>query len=137
MKKMMIFAVMMSIMLMPAQMMAQNNKKNEKPKMEFENRKDDKKNDKFDNRKDDKKNDKFDNRKDDKKNDKFDNKKNDKKNDFNRKPKKPQPPIAKKPNPKPKPKPKPKFKINVVDNNPINEIASVIGLAALIAIVAN
>ena len=125
MKKMMIFAVMMSIMLMPAQMMAQNNKKNEKPKMEFENRKDDKKNDKFDNRKDDKKN------------DKFDNKKNDKKNDFNRKPKKPQPPIAKKPNPKPKPKPKPKFKINVVDNNPINEIASVIGLAALIAIVAN
>ena len=127
MKKMMIFAVMMSMMLMPAQMMAKNDK-NAKPKVE--NRVDNKKD-----KKDDKKNDKFDNKKDDKKNDKFDNKKfkDDKKNDFNKKPNKPQPPIVKQP--KPRPNPQPQVQVKVVKE--VNPLASVISLAALVALIAN
>ena len=139
MKKMMIFAVMMSMMLMPAQMMAKNDK-NAKPKVEnrVDNKKE-KKDDKFDNKKDDKKNDKFDNKKDDKKNDKFDNKKDDKKfkddkkNDFNKKPNKPEPPIVKQP--KPRPNPQPQVQVKVVKE--VNPLASVISLAALVALIAN
>ena len=82
----MIFAVMMSMMLMPAQMMAKDNNKNAKPKVEY----------KVDNKKDkEKKDDKFKNDKKDKNDKKFDNKKNDK-NDKNFK-------DNKKPQPKPQP----------------------------------
>ena len=129
---MMIFAVMMSMMLMPAQMMAKNDK-NAKPKVEYrvdnkKDKKDDKKNDKFDNKKDDKKNDKFDNKKKDDKN--F---KNNKKNDFKKKPNKPQPPIVKQP--KPRPNPQPQVQVKVVKE--VNPLASVISLAALVALIAN
>ena len=130
MKKMRIIAAMVSVMLIPAQMEA-NNKVNNKPKVEFNNKKNDKK---F---KDDKK---FDNKKNDYKN--FDKKKKEdkklkndkKKNNLKKQPKK-QDMIKV---PAPRQLPQPAAQVNVVYNsNPVNAVASVIGLAALAAIIAN
>ena len=110
MKKMMIIAAMVSVMLIPAQMEA-NNKVNSKPKVELNN-----KNDK-----------KFDNKKDEKK---F-------KNDKKKLKKQPKPQAIVK-MPAPRPAPLPQAQVNVVyESNPINAVASVIGLAALAAIIAN
>ena len=106
---MMIFAVMMSMMLMPAQMMAKNNQ-NAKPRIEYKNSKKDKPG-----------------------------------NDRNYrpgKPGKPMPPVVvKRPKPKPMPKPMPRpvpRKVYVYqDNSAINAAAAVIGIAGLIALIAD
>ena len=119
MKKMMIIAAMVSVMLIPAQMEA-NNKVNSKPKVELNNKNDKK----FDNKKDEKK---FKNDK------KFYNKRDDKKK-LKKQPK----PQAIVKMPAPRPAPLPQAQVNVVyESNPINAVASVIGLAALAAIIAN
>ena len=125
MKKMMIIAAMVSVMLIPAQMEA-NNKVNSKPKVELNNKNDKK----FDNKKDEKK---FKNDK------KFYNKRDDKKFKDDKKKLKKQPkPQAIVKMPAPRPAPLPQAQVNVVyESNPINAVASVIGLAALAAIIAN
>ena len=59
---------------------------------------------------------------------------NKKKNDFKKQPK----PQAMVKMPAPRPAPLPKAQVNVVyESNPVNAMASVIGLAALAAIIAN
>ena len=111
----MIFAVTMSVMLMPAQMMAKNN--NAKPKIEnrVENRKENKK-EKFDKARPAKPVDK-----------KF-------KND---KPAKRPKPMAmkKKPGPRPRPVPPPAYKNNCCANNVVETVATVVGIAALAALI--
>ena len=122
MKKMMIIAAMVSVMLIPAQMEA-NNKVNNKPKVEFNNRKD------FNNKK-------FNNKR------KFDKQKAYyKMNDFNkkkaynkRKPNRPAVMVINRPIPRPRPVPPPPPVKVVYRNNPI---AEAIELAALAAIIAN
>ena len=118
MKKMMIIAAMVSMMLIPAQMEA-SNKVNNNPKVEYRNDKRE-----FKNRKDDKK---FkDYRNDDKRN----------RNDYKRKPKKPNVAMVKMPAPRPVPPPPAPVKM-VYESNPVGTAAAVIGLAALAAIIAN
>ena len=127
MKKMMIIAAMVSVMLIPAQMEA-NNKVNNKPKVEFNNRKD------FNNKKFNDK--RFnDNRKFDKQKAYY------KMNDFNkkkaynkRKPNRPAVMVINRPAPRPRPVPPPPPVKVVYRNNPI---AEAIELAALAAIIAN
>ena len=127
MKKMMIIAAMVSVMLIPAQMEA-NNKVNKKPKVEFNNRKD------FNNKKFNDK--RFnDNRKFDKQKAYY------KMNDFNkkkaynkRKPNRPAVMVINRPAPRPRPVPPPPPVKVVYRNNPIVEA---IELAALAAIIAN
>ena len=127
MKKMMIIAAMVSVILIPAQMEA-NNKVNNKPKVEFNNRKD------FNNKKfnDKRFNDK---RKFDKQKAYY------KMNDFNkkkaynkRKPNRPAVMVINRPAPRPRPVPPPPPVKVVYRNNPI---AEAIELAALAAIIAN
>ena len=127
MKKMMIIAAMVSVMLIPAQMEA-NNKVNNKAKVEFNNRKD------FNNKKFNDK--RFnDNRKFDKQKAYY------KMNDFNkkkaynkRKPNRPAVMVINRPAPRPRPVPPPPPVKVVYRNNPI---AEAIKLAALAAIIAN
>ena len=122
MKKMMIFAVMMSMMLMPAQMMAKNDR-NAKPRVEnrVENKKE---------KKDDK------NFMKENKNDKKFNNKN--------KARKPMPPVAMKPRrpmPKPmsrpRPVPRPIYHNHCCDNDFVETAATIIGLAALVSAIAD
>ena len=114
MKKMMIIAAMVSMMLIPAQMEAKN-KVNNKAKVEYRNDKKD-----------------F-GKKDDKK---FKNDKKDKKNKKNKK--KDEKPQAMIKMPAPRPAPLPQAQIKVVKEvNPVNAVASAIGLVALAAIIAN
>lgn len=117
MKKMMIIAVMMGAMLIPAQMMA-SNKVNNKAKVEYRNGKKNDKKPKM-------------NYKD------FDKGKKKGYNYYaNKKPYKPNKPkvvVVNRPAPVPPPPP-----VRVVyESNPVNAVASVIGLAALAAIIAN
>ena len=127
MKKMMIIAAMVSAMLIPAQMEA-NNRVNNKAKVEFNNRKD------FNNKKFNDK--RFnDNRKFDKQKAYY------KMNDFNkkkaynkRKPNRPAVMVINRPAPRPRPVPPPPPVKVVYRNNPI---AEAIKLAALAAIIAN
>ena len=106
---MMIIAALIGGMLMPAQMMAKNNQ-NAKPRIEYKNSKKDKPG-----------------------------------NDRNYrpgKPGKPMPPVVvKRPKPKPMPKPMPRpvpRKVYVYqDNSAINAAAAVIGIAGLIALIAD
>lgn len=127
MKKMMIIAAMVSVMLIPAQMEA-NNKVNNKPKVESNNRKD------FNNKKFNDK--RFnDNRKFDKQKAYY------KMNDFNkkkaynkRKPNRPAVMVINRPAPRPRPVPPPPPVKVIYRNNPI---AEAIELAALAAIIAN
>ena len=117
MKKMMIIAAMVGLMLIPAQMEANNKVNNKKPKVEYNSKKesDIKKNDK-----------KF---KDDKK--KNEKKFKDNKKGYDKKSNKPNKQIVKMQPPRPS-------QIKVVnEENPVGAIASVIGLAALAAIIAN
>ena len=124
MKKMMIIAAMVSAMLIPAQMEA-NNRVNNKAKVEFNNRKD------FNNKKFN------DNRKFDKQKAYY------KMNDFNkqkaynkRKPNRPAVMVINRPAPRPRPRPvPPPPPVKVVYRN--NPIAEAIELAALAAIIAN
>ena len=115
MKKMMIIAAMVGAMLIPAQMEA-SNKVNNRVKVEYKNRKEPKK---FKEEK------RFDGRKD------FD-----KARDYNRKPDRPEVIVIN--NQKPCPLPPPPAPVKVVyESNPVSAVASVIGLAALAAIIAN
>ena len=107
MKRMMIIAALIGGMLMPAQMMAKNNQ-NAKPRIEYKNSKKDKPG-----------------------------------NDRNYrpgKPGKPLPPVvAKRPKPRPRPIPRPVPKKVYVykDNDAINAAATIIGIAGLIALIAD
>lgn len=117
MKRMMIIAALIGGMLMPAQMMAKNNQ-NAKPRIEYKNSKKEKPGDK-----------------------KF--KKDKPGNDRNYrpgKPGKPMPPVvAKRPKPRPRPIPRPApKKVYVYKNNDaINAAATIIGIAGLIALIAD
>ena len=119
MKKMIVIAALIGGMLMPAQMMAKNNQ-NAKPRIEYKNSKKEKPGDK-----------------------KF--KKDKPGNDRNYRPGKPGKPIppvvVKRPKPKPMPKPMPRpvpRKVYVYqDNSAINAAAAVIGIAGLIALIAD
>ena len=123
MKKMMIIAVMMGAMLIPAQMVAKN-KVNKKPRIEY-NQKNYGKN----------VNKKF---KNDKAYKKFDNKKFNKKQVYKkRKPNKPAVVVVNRPVRRPRPLPPPPAPVKVIYQNPTNAMASAIGLAALAAIIAD
>ena len=112
---------------MPAQMMAKNNKGNNKPKVEY--------NKKFD-KKENKKNDKFDKKNDKKFNEKKKNKNVVYKNYKKGKQNKPAVVVVNKPAPKPIAPPPAPVKV-VYKNNPVNAVASAVGLVALAAIIAN
>ena len=123
MKKMMIIAAMVSMMLIPAQMEAKN-KVNNKAKVEYRNNKKDFGKKEFKKFKDDKR---------------FDNKKNFKKKKayINRKPNKPAVIVANRPAPRPRPLPPPPAPVKVIYERPANAVAQAISLAALAAIIAN
>ena len=118
MKKMIVIAALIGGMLMPAQIMAKDNKGNNKPKVEYRNDKKDKK----------KPQQKFDNRKADKK---FNDRNFDKK-----KQNKPDVVVVNKPEPRPVPPPPAPVEV-VYKYDSFSAIASVVGLAALAAIIAN
>ncbi len=119
MKKMMMIAVLIGGMLMPAQIMARNNN-GSKPKVEYRNDKK-KPQEKFEK--------KIDKRK--------------RRNNFNnrygnKKPNRPNVVVINRPAPRPRPIPPPPPPVKVVyENDPVSAVASVIGLAALAAIIAN
>ncbi|MBQ5626618.1 MAG: hypothetical protein IIU97_00760 [Bacteroidaceae bacterium] len=127
MKKMMIFAVMMSMLLMPAQMMAKNNNRDfAKPRVENRVRKNEKKGAKM----------------------KFDNARHGKpgKHKFNKREKerRPMPPVARRhrrPMPRPLPPPPPPryhhHHHHHCDNGAAETAATIIGLAALISAIAD
>ena len=125
MKKMVIIAVMMGAMLMPAQMMAKNDR-NAKPRVENRVDRNDRKapDAKFDKARPGKPNDK-----------KFNNK---------NKARKPMPPVAMKPRrpmPKPmsrpRPVPRPIYHNHCCDNDFVETAATIIGLAALVSAIAD
>lgn len=118
MKKMMIIAVLVSMMLIPAQMEAKN-KVNNKAKVEYRNNKKDY------GKKEYKKS--YNNKQ-------FNNKKNFKKE--NKKSNKPAVIVVNKPAPRPRPLPPP-APIKVIYQSPSNAIAQAISLAALAAIIAD
>ena len=130
MKKMMIIAAMVSVMLIPAQMEA-NNRVNNKGRVEYNNKKDFGK----------KEYNKF------KENKRFDKKKPGKPQGMIKKPIKrraPMPPVKVvkkkkpyKPAPRPRPILPPPAPVRVVYESPVNAVAQAIGLAALAAIIAN
>ena len=138
MKKMMIIAAMVSVMLIPAQMEA-NNRVNNKGRVEYNNKKDFGK----------KEYNKF------KENKRFDKKKPGKPQGMIKKPiqrRPPMPPVkvvkkkkpykpavivVNKPAPRPRPIPPPPAPVRVVYESPVNAVAQAIGLAALAAIIAN
>lgn len=139
MKKMMIIAVLISGMLMPAQIMAKENRGNKKPKVEYRNNKIEK-GDKKDKKAiappgKDKKKGYGRNCKDDKKGKPMGYKDNKKgyKNDYCKKPGKPDVIVVNKPAPVPPPPP---AKV-VYKSDPASAAASLVGLAALIAIIAD
>ena len=122
---MMIIAVMMGAMLMPAQMMAKNDR-NAKPRVENRVDRNDRKapNVKFDKAGPGKPNDK-----------KFNNK---------NKARKPMPPVAMrprrpmpKPMPRPRPVPRPIYHNHCCDNDFVETAATIIGLAALVSAIAD
>ena len=123
MKKMMIIAAMVSMMLIPAQMEAKN-KVNNKAKVEYRNNKKDFGKKEFKKFKDDKR---------------FDNKKNFKKKKAynNRKPNRPAVIAVNRPAPRPRPLPPPPAPVKVIYENPSNAVAQAISLAALAAIIAD
>ena len=134
MKKMMIIAVMMSAMLMPAQMMAKNNKR-VNAKARVENRMDNKRDFKVDAKRDFR-NDKFVKARPNKPNDKM----------FkNRKPARRPMPIAKAkrraPRPMPIPRPRPVvgpvYHNHCCTNGVVETAATIVGIATLAAILAN
>ena len=125
MKKMMIIAVMMGAMLMPAQMMAKENR-NARPRVENRVDRNDRKapDAKFDKARPGKPNDK-----------KFNNK---------NKARKPMPPVAMKlrrpmpkPMPRPRPAPRPIYHNHCCDNDFVETAATIIGLAALVSAIAD
>ena len=122
MKKIMIIAAMTSMMLIPAQMEAQNKAKN-KAKIEYRNDKKDfgkKECKKFNDNK------RFDNKKDFKK-----------KKDYKRNPNKPAVVVANRPAPGPRPLPPPPAPQKVIYERQANAVAQVISLVALAVIIAN
>ena len=130
MKKMMFIAVLMSAMLMPAQMMAKNNNRD---KARVENRVNNRKDFNVEKRK-----------KDDKVAKARPVKPNDKK--FrNNKPAKKRKPMAKmrkpaprpKPMPRPRPVPRPVYHNHCCDNDAVETAATIVGIAALAAILAD
>ena len=126
MKKMMIIAALIGGMLMRAQMMAKNNQ-NAKPRIEYKNSKKEKPGDK-----------KF--KKDKPGNNKYSNRPGNDRKYKPGKPGKPMPPVvAKRPKPRPRPIPRPApKKVYVYQNNDaINAAAAVIGIAGLIALIAD
>lgn len=115
MKKMMIIAAMVGAMLIPAQMEA-SNKVNNRVKVEYKNRKDEKR---FMGER------------------RLDCRKNfNKPRDCNRKPSRPNVVVVNNSKPRPVPPPPAPRKV-VYESNPVSAVASVIGLAALAAIIAN
>ena len=125
MKKMMIIAVMMSAMLMPAQMMAKENR-NARPRVENRVKKNEKRAPKI----------KFDNARPGKPDKKFGNR---------NKGRRPMPPMAMRhcrpmhrPMPRPRPVPPPPVYHNhCCDNNVVEAAATIIGLAALVSAIAD
>ena len=128
MKKMMIFAVMMSMMLMPAQMMAKNNNREfAKPRVENRVKRNEQKAPKM----------KFDNARPSKPDKKFNNRD---------KGRKPMPPVARRPRrpmPRPVPVPPPPpvhhhhHNHHYCDNGAVETAATIIGIAALISAIAD
>ena len=126
MKKMMIIAMMMGAMLMPAQMMAKENR-NARPRVENRVKKNEKRAPKI----------KFDNARPGKPDRKFDNR---------NKGRKPMPPVAmrpRKPMPRPMPRPRPvpppppAYHNHCCENNVVEAAATIIGLAALVSAIAD
>ena len=116
MKRMMIIAALIGGMLMPAQMMAKNNQ-NAKPRIEYKNSKKEKPGD-----------------------NKYSNRPGNDRKYKPGKPGKPMPPVvAKRPKPRPRPIPRPApKKVYVYKNNDaINAAATIIGIAGLIALIAD
>ena len=130
---MMIFAVMMSMLLAPAQMMAKNNNRdNAKPRVEnrMDNRRD------FKVAKRDNRNDKFAKARPMKANDKkFKNKKMAKKPMAKRPAPRPKPMPC--PAPRPRPVPRPVYHNHCCANNAVETAATIVGIAALAALIAN
>ncbi len=130
MKKMMFIAVLMSAMLMPAQMMAKNNNRD---KARVENRVNNRKDFKVEKRK---KDDKVAKARPVKPNDKkFRNNKPAKKGKPMAKMRKPAP--RPKPMPRPRPVPRPVYHNHCCDNDAVETAATIVGIAALAAILAD